>query len=532
MLLTQLLDLPGFHVTSFTIDAVCITLTAAPASAAARCPSCGAPSIRVHSAYSRTRRDLSWGTRRLQLHLALRRFRCQADLCPRKTFVERVPAVALPYARTTLRFHQRQQQLGLSLGGEGGARALLHVGLGTSPDTLLRRIRAAPLPAFAAPRVVGIDDWAKRKGQSYGTIIVDLETRRPIDLLPERDANTVATWFRDHPTVEVVSRDRADDYIRGATQGAPQARQIADRFHLAKNLGDALQRMLERHGAELRATAKQLTPPLPIPDDLPPPPQELPSPRAAAHRQAQFAEVKQLHAQGWSRRQIARAVGIDRRTVRSYIQAETVPVRILPQNTSRATPYLPHIHALWHAGCHSYQQIWLELRNMGFQGSYASVRRLLKPWCPDDRRRMPRGLRGATPPAARVRSARQAMWLLVHAADELEPEDIAYRDALCARCSAAAKGRELALRFLTMIRERQVEALDRWLNDAEQSGITELRNFARGLRRDYAAVRGALQEVWSNGPVEAHVHRLKLIKRSMFGRANFDLLRQRVLARV
>jgi len=231
-------------------------------------------------------------------------------------------------------------------------------------------------------------------------------------------------------------------------------------------------------------------------------------------------------------RQIGRKLGIDRRTVRRYLYAESVPLRMLPQNTSRAAAYLPHIQALWQTGCRSYQQIWLELRQKGFEGSYSSIRRLLKHYFPEDRRRGA-GDAGALPQATvRVRSARQAMWLLVRASDDLEEEDRDYRDTLCEICPSAASGRELAQRFLTMIRERQPDVLDCWLRDAEQSGVTELRNFARGLRQDYDAVLGALQEPWSNGPVEAHVHRLKLLKRSMYGRANFDLLRQRVLAQI
>jgi transposase len=266
--------------------------------------------------------------------------------------------------------------------------------------------------------------------------MIDLETRRPIDLLPDRSADSLAAWLREHPTIEVLSRDRADDYITGATRGAPQAQQIADRRHLIKNLGDALQRMLERHGADLRTVAKQLTAALASlrselsPDVAPVLPAEMPHPQAPAHRQAQFAEVKQLQAQGWSMRQIGRKLGIDRRTVRRYLNAESVPVRMLPQNTSQAASYLPHIQALWQAGCRSYQQIWIELRAKGFQGSYSSIRRLLKHYCPEDRRRTVPDALGPAQPSVRVRSARQAMWLLVRASDDLKSEDRAYCDTL------------------------------------------------------------------------------------------------------
>lgn len=391
-LLTQLLDLPGFRVDQATIDRDTVTVTAAPSATAAICPTCATPSTRVHSAYTRSLHDLPWGTHVLHLTLALRRFRCCVPACPRQTFVERMPHIAPPYARSTLRVRERRQSVGLALGGEAGARLAARLRIGTSPDTLLRLIRAAPLPSAPPPRIIGIDDWAFRRGQRYGTIVVDLETHRPIELLPDRSATVVAAWLRTQPTIACISRDRGDTYIAGATEGAPTARQVADRWHLIKNVGEALQRLLERHGTALRAAARQtaqdLTPPLP---PAPPAVEAIPSmvpPRSApAHRQQQFAEVKRLHQAGWSIRRIGLELRLNRRTVRKYVHAETVPVRILPQNISHAAAYVPTIATLWQAGCRSYQDLWVELQKAGFRGSYSSVRRLMKQFDPADRRR-------------------------------------------------------------------------------------------------------------------------------------------------
>jgi hypothetical protein len=412
--------------------------------------------------------------------------------------------------------------------------------MATSPDTLIRLMRAAPLPPPPPPTIIGIDDWAKRKGRDYGTIIIDLERRQPIDVLPDRTAATVATWLQAHPTVTVVSRDRAETYIEGVTRGAPQAKQIADRWHLTKNLGDAVQRVLERHGAQLRAAAKlgdAASRDAAAPDQPTLPGQDcvyvLPRPHAKSHRQAQFDAVKQLRERGWSISRVARHLGLNRRTVRRFDQVDHVPVRILPQNLSHALPFLPEVQALLQQREPSCQQVWTTLQANGFQGSYSSVHRLLKHlgWSP------PRGPRqGADAdrtayPVTRSYSARQVMWMSMRTTSELTAAEQRYWTAVCEHCPAVAMSHALTQRFLRMLRARDVTGLDAWLADAEASGIKELKQFAKGLRRDDAAVRHALQESWSNGPVEAHVQQLKLIKRNMKGRANFDLLRKRVLYR-
>lgn len=475
------------------------------------------------------------------MRLLLRRFRCAVATCTRQTFVERLPTIAPPYARATTRLRQQQQQVAFAAGGEGGARLTRHLGMATSPDTLIRLIRRAPLPSTPPPTIIGIDDWAKRKGRDYGTIIIDLERRQPIEVLPDRTAETVATWLHAHPTVRIVSRDRAETYIDGVTRGAPQAKQIADRWHLTKNLGDAVQRMLERHGAQLRTAAKLSAMPAldaAAPDQPPPLNQDrvdaLPRPHAKSHRQAQFDEVKQLRERGWSISRVARHLGLNRRTVRTYDQLDRVPVRILPQNLSHALPFLPEVQALLQDREPSCQQVWTSLQAKGFQGSYSSVRRLLKHlgWTPPRRPHQGTGVDGPVQPVMHFYSARHVMWMSMRTTSELTMEEQRYWTVLCELCPAVATSYDLTQRFLRMLRARDGTELDAWLSDAEQSGIKELKQFAKGLRRDGAAVRNAFQEPWSNGPVEAQVQQLKLIKRSMKGRANFDLLRKRVLYRL
>lgn len=225
-----------------------------------QCPDCGWISNRIHSRYHRTVADLPCVGLVMYLSLQVRRFFCDYLGCKRKTFTERLPGFVAPSARRTTRLAEHQRQLGLDLGGKAGSRLADRLAMPTSDDTILRLLRGTPEQPVQPPRVLGIDDWAWAKGTRYGTILVDLENHRPIDLLPDRSAETLAAWLREHPSVEIISRDRAPAYIEGASQGAPEAIQVADRWHLLSNLKEVLQRLLDRYQACLYAAATQPEP--------------------------------------------------------------------------------------------------------------------------------------------------------------------------------------------------------------------------------------------------------------------------------
>jgi transposase len=478
----------------------------------------------VHSHYTRTLADLPWAGLAVQLRLTVRKFRCPLVTCPQQIFTERLPTLAPRYARRTPQRTQILLLLAFALGGEGGARMAQRLHLTTSGTTLLRLLRRCVLPTAVPARVVGLDDWAWCKGQRYGTICVDLEGRRPVDLLPDRTVNSVATWLQSMPSVEIVSRDRGPVYIDGATRGAPQARQVADRWHLLKNWGASLQRIFDRRQAALRSALSASTPPTPPPTTAPPPTtRERLQQQRRDQRYARYQQVRTLHAQGVSLHTIAKQLPITRQTARKYVRAETFP-EIATWPTARRSrmkaDYLPYVHERWNAGCVNAAQIWRELYARGVTVSNTTVRAALT------QLRKAAGLPArtrtttATPPTPgrRSLSSRQAAWLFMHPPAKLKTEDHGLLTVLCAAHTDLAELYPLSQTFVGMIKQRTRASLDPWLKHADASPFAELRVFANGLRRDYAAVAAALELPWSQGPVEAQVQRLKLLKRAMVRR--------------
>jgi transposase len=535
---TPMLGPAGLELERLIIQPYGVSLFVRTTMSRANCPVCGHRSIRVHSRYTRTVADLPWHGVPVTLHVRVRRFFCNDSSCERVIFAERLEEVAA-YARKTDRLQEALSLIGFALGGRAGARVAKELGLLVSRETLLRRVRSAPLPDSGEVRVLGVDDWAHRKGQTYGTILVDLEHRKPVDLLPDREASSLADWLRAHPEVEFISRDRAGAYADGACEGAPQAVQIADRWHLLKNMSEVVERFMDRHHHLVRQAAKDVAEVQLIGHWLAESSEAMLSsrdgPEKRARRQKRYArylEVIELHSQGISERGIARALSINRATVRKFIHADGFPERT-PKKSSGSIldPYIPYIHKRWTEGSQNAVQLWREIKEKGYTGKEAMVRRYI--------RRLRGSLSRLTPEQRaqflgarttfKAPTSRRAAWWLLKQGDDLPRQRQAFVEQLCQLCPEAKEVQQMAREFRELVNDRQPERFDRWVEAAKGSEVAEMGSFAQGLGKDYEAVRAALTHEWSSGQTEGQINRLKFIKRQMYGRANFELLKARIL---
>ena len=522
-----------------------------------RCPNCGRASRAVHSRYRRHPADLPSLGHRVRVGLRVRRFYCRNPGCARRTFAERLPELVAPHARRTRRLAEAQARAGAALGGEAGARLLPRLAMPASADTVLRLVRKLPLPEPEPPRAVVVDDWAMRKGHTYGTIVVDLERRRVVDLLPDRAAETLANWLRQRPNIAVVARDRSTEYARGAALGAPNAVQVCDRWHLLANVRQAVERWLcgahtrLRHLPALPASAEEATP-APTRRDRAFPrsaPERAAGAASRAQWQGRHDEVRRRHGAGEPLLAIARAMGLARATVRKYARAESFPARTAyGPGPSILDPYLPYLERRLAEGCENGLALWRELHGQGFPGGTKQVHRWLaeRRTRPVKSGRRARGPFNSQPSAARnegppLPTPRQLAWLLVQPTAGLGVAEAA-TVARVERDGEAKMVAELARRFTALVRACGVGGLqegrvpadpaaefDAWLAEARACGTPAMATFAAGLEQDGAAVRAALTQPWSSGQAEGQVNRLKLLKRQSYGRAGFDLLRRRVL---
>jgi transposase len=512
---------------------------------AASCPRCQTPSRQIHSRYIRKVADLPWAGNAAQLELHTRKFFCRNANCQQKIFCEPLPGYIERYARQTRRFSEALALIGLALGGEAGARIAIHLGLGVSPDTLLNRIRqtSRERQTEAKVKVLGVDDFAFRRSHRYGTILVDLERREPIDCLPDREASTLEQWLKAHPGIEIVSRDRSTSYAEGITKGAPDAIQVADRWHLLKNLSEALERLLTRRSQSLQQATEivnqqegggerikvgiegmsmlsshslqQIT-------------------RNREKRQARYQEVHELARRGGTILGIAKQLKMSRVTVRKYLSSPTYPERAnTAARGSQLDSYLPFIHKRWVEGCQNARQLWREVRERGYTGKEAMVRRytkrLRKLVSRPDLSERPATLK-LTESFRRPSTKRVTWWLLEEEKQEkLTAEEQGFVKEICHSDPEIERAQNLACSFQRIVRRKSAEELEEWIAQAQQSNLAELKGFAEGLKKDREAVSAALKHRWSNGQVEGQINRLKMIKRTMFGRGNLDLLKARVL---
>lgn len=532
-----------------TENAVVLTVSAIRRSA--QCPVCQRTTTRIHSRYQRRVRDLPWGHRCVSVVLQVRRFRCSLRRCPRQIFTERLPFLVTPHARSTTRSHSALRHIGLALGGQAGARLTTHLRLPTSATSLLRAVRGSPEKTTVSPRVIGIDDFARRKGHTYGTIIVDLERRQPIALLPDRSAATVAQWLKRQTAIEIVCTDRSPDYARAIAEAAPHVLAVADRWHLLKNLREAIERLLDRHQRDFHGiilpTMATANPSLAVQPRLLSPGEHAARDGRRTRKAARFAQARELHELGMSAREISQRLGISRTTVGRYLHADHVPEQAHHgQKPSLLDPFAEDLQRRWEAGCHNAQQLHRELQAQGYRGT----RKLVARWA-QARREIPApstpkrylgsqpAMRGdtertATSPRGGHRqyrpSSRRLSWLLIRAPETLSAAERRVLRSMQEASAAVRTAYPLAQEFGALVRQRVVaDTFSGWLDRVLTSEIPALVAFGTGLRRDEAAVRASLTSRWSNGQTEGQVTKLKQLKRQMYGRANLDLLWRRLV---
>jgi len=532
--------------TRLTIQVACMLKNAA-------CPLCQHPSERIHGSYGRTVADVPCGGRRVTLALTVRKFVCGTPECPRKIFTERLPALVQSYARMTNRLSEALQTLGFATCGEVGERLTPKLGMCVSGPTLLRRMRAVSIPPPCSVRVLGIDDWSWKKGVSYGTILVDLELRRPVELLPDRSTETVEAWLRAHPEVDIVSRDRGGEYAAAARKGAPQAQQVADRFHLLKNLRERLKEVMDRKQsclpeveeracegipAKARGIKDQSiheiaeSPAEPAPEKhyrtIPPCPYQRPAGVSYNEfqkqvrrdkRAARYAHVRTLFEQGFSQRAIARKLKLSRATVGKFVQAEAYPEMHHSGRGARGSlldPYKRYILQRWQHGCRNSVQLYDEITARGFTGSAPLLRTFLAELRKKhqeagsasaltlDASTLAIEIPPSLPPKPRIpcrMSATCASWLFVSQAGKLDGQQKQHVAQIRAGHPDLERAYQLSQEFVMMLAERRDTDLDTWLTQAEHSGLPEFKKMAKGIRLDYAAVKAAFSSEWSNDHV-------------------------------
>lgn len=493
------------------------------------CPVCHAPSRHVHSHYQRTVRDLPISGKEVELQLCSRKFFCDQESCPRKIFAQQCLNCLKPYARRLERVTEQLLAIGTSLGGQVGSRICSLIGLALSASTVLRVLKKTPLPEAKTPAVLGVDDFAFRRGNRYGTILVDLEKRQAIDLLPDREGKTLENWLLAHPGVRIASRDRSSVYANAIRNACPEAIQVADRWHLLKNLGENTARVLDTQRSLIRDVAREAySPPeanAVITETKPTVGEQIKAvdQQPTEKRYPKYQQVKQLQSQGHSSRAIARHLRMSRNTVNRYFKQEAF-VGKTHVRKSNILDYEPYLRQRWQEGEQCVKSLFKEIKAKGYNGSYTILTVFLAAYP-----KMPDQL--SLPPATRVMSfsSRSLSIALCQKDDDWEDKDKPFLKKLLEKSPLLEQLRELNLEFKNMMEQKKGEQLFSWCEKASQ--FPYLKSFVQGIRQDFDAVYQAMVSVWSNGQTEGQVNRLKNIKRQMYGRASFELLRIRVLAK-
>jgi transposase len=554
--LADLLQLPsGYCILDLSLTTSTLQVTLASTATTALCPRCHTPSTSQHSAYTRTLRDLAWGQRSIHLLVHTHKWRCRVASCLQRVFAERMDPLAYHSARMTTRLRSFFTTLTVATSGEAASRLAGTWHMPVAPSTLLASVMRLPPVDHAPPEEIGLDEFTYRRWRVFGTIIIDLQRHCILDLLPDREPDTVATWLKRHPTVRVIIRDRAEAFATAIALGAPQALQVLERFHLLRNLVDTLPAILGRCLAELRQAPADTPMPPPQPAASAPPPipegpwQPLPDTQQSllrqvarhAERTERYEQLRMMRDAGMKSEDIGQALRISPRTVRYQLQH----YRPDSQRRKRRTafdPYADYVRQRWEAGCRNGRLLWQEIAEQGYPGTLRTLYRYLVTLRPERPPRRTRRRRPAVapPPTIHAPSAEQRsrlrrytltqlQWFIVAWSETLTVDQRDHLTWLCESHSALAVAIDLVRQFRHLIHQSTKQDLDDWATRCESSPVPELVRFVRGLRAEWPHVVAGFTHQASNGQTEGQVNKLKAIKRQIYGRAGFPLLRQRIL---
>jgi transposase len=507
--------LRGFRLLSSRRETDGLALTCERVTRTALCPVCGTVAHRIHSRYMRTVRDLSVQKVQVILHLHVRKFYCDQPECRRGIFTERLPQVTSPHGRFTFGLREFLGQLGREHGGASGANSAALSGIRVTPRAILRFMHTLALAPISPPRIIGLDDWAWKRGQRYGAVVVDLERSKPIALLTDRSQPTVVRWLRDHPTIQIVARDRSKEFAAAITEALPKAVHVADRWHLVKNLTERLDKVvsarwkqLTKAGDEAESSSEPASP-------LALPPRQSPG-------EARYQQMLALHQAGHSTASIARRLGVVPRTIQYWLAQKHGPYT-QPRQPRRSSldGSMRYLRERWDAGERNGTVLWQALKDQGYKGSMRAVYRRLEKLREHSASLPPSPLDGVTP-------AKIIGWILARP-ETLDQQTQEQLDQLCQMDDQLALARELTHGLLDLVRHQSTEDLESWLKKARNSGIRQFFSFASSIEQDKAAILAGLTLAYSTGPVEGQINRLKLIKREAYGRAGLSYLQHRFL---
>lgn len=503
---TLLLLLPQLslvEVTSVAVVEGTLVVTAATRAGPASCTGCGRSSTWVHSGYERHVFDEAVAGRPMRIDLTVRRLYCENPDCPKATFAEQVPGLTRRYQRRTPALEKVVDAVALALAGSAGARLLAVFHQVLSWMTLLNALMRIALPARPVPEVIGIDEFALRKGQRYASIIIDAVTGARIEVLADRTMATVTEWLRAHRGARFACRDGAAGYAQAITDADPRIRQVSDRWHLWHNLGEAARKEVAAH----TGCWGSLGPPI------------VEGRRAATTRE-RWSQVRELRAQGVGLLECARRLNLSMNTVKRYGRAPE-PEALIRTPQYRPTlvdPYREHLRrrraqdpAL------SLTQLLGEITALGYTGSANLLMRYIS--------------QGRVEADHAALSAKRAAGLLLSDPAKLREEKLQLRDKLAAACPEMTELSALIGQFAAMLTPQaaNAERLGQWIEKVRATNLPTLASYATGLERDQNAVEAALTLPYHNGRTEGVNQKIKLLKRQTYGRAGFPLLRQRIL---